>query len=62
MMEGIKIILNDLTIKNPKTVEFKFEGGINEFVEFLDNDREKLKNKRFDMLIELAKYISYRNN
>ena len=26
------------------------------------SDLEKLKNKRFDMLIELAKYISYRNN
>ena len=26
------------------------------------SDLEKIKNKRFDMLIELAKYISYRNN
>ena len=26
------------------------------------SDLKKLKNKRFDMLIELAKYISYRNN
>ncbi len=41
--KGIKIILNDFTIKKSKSVEFRFEGGINEFVEFLDNDREKLK-------------------
>ena len=31
--KGIKIILNDFTQKT-KTIEFKFEGGINEFVEF----------------------------
>ena len=55
--KGIKIILNDLTIKNTKTVEFKFEGGINEFVEFLDNDREKLKNKNDNDLFRKPIYI-----
>ena len=31
--------------KKIKSLEFKFDGGINEFVEFLDENREKLKNK-----------------
>ena len=31
--------------KNLKKVEFKFDGGILEFVDFLDEKREKLKNK-----------------
>jgi len=43
--KGIKITINDLFLKKTKNVEFKFEGGILEFVEFLDKDREKLKNK-----------------
>ena len=55
--KGIKIILNDFTIKKGKTVEFKFEGGINEFVEFLDNDREKLKNKNDNDLFRKPIYI-----
>ena len=55
--KGIKIILNDFTIKKSKTVEFKFEGGINEFVEFLDIDREKLKNKNDNDLFRKPIYI-----
>ena len=37
--KGIKIILTDLTNKKEKTSTFKFDGGINEFVDFLDNKR-----------------------
>ncbi len=55
--KGIKIILNDLTLKKPKTSEFKFEGGINEFVEFLDEKREKLKNKNNNDLFRKPIYI-----
>ena len=43
--KGIKILLNDFTNKKGKTLEFKYDGGITEFVEFLDENREKLKNK-----------------
>ena len=43
--KGIQISINDLTSKKIKNVTFKYEGGILEFVEFLDKDREKLKNK-----------------
>ncbi len=55
--KGIKIILNDLTQKKVKTQEFKFEGGINEFVEFLDEKREKLKNKNDNDLFRKPIYI-----
>ena len=55
--KGIKIILNDLTQKKIKTQEFKFEGGINEFVEFLDEKREKLKNKNDNDLFRKPIYI-----
>ncbi len=55
--KGIKIILNDLTQKKIKTQEFKFEGGINEFVEFLDEKREKLKNKNDNVLFRKPIYI-----
>jgi len=43
--KGIKISINDLTLKKVKNVDFKYEGGILEFVNFLDKDRTKLKNK-----------------
>ncbi len=55
--KGIKIILNDLTPKKIKTQEFKFEGGINEFVEFLDEKREKLKNKNDNDLFRKPIFI-----
>ncbi len=55
--KGIKIILNDLTQKKIKTHEFKFDGGINEFVEFLDEKREKLKNKNNNDLFRKPIYI-----
>ena len=55
--KGIKIILNDLTQKKIKSLEFKFEGGINEFVEFLDEKREKLKNKNENDLFRRPIYI-----
>ncbi len=55
--KGIKIILNDLTLKKVKSSEFKFEGGINEFVEYLDEKREKLKNKSDNDLFRKPIYI-----
>ncbi len=55
--KGIKIILNDLSQKKIKTHEFKYEGGINEFVEFLDENREKLKNKNDNDLFRKPIYI-----
>ena len=55
--KGTKIIINDLTQKKPKKVEFKFDGGINEFVNFLDSKREKLQNKTGNDLFKKPIYI-----
>ena len=55
--KGIKIILNDFSQKKSKNIEFKFDGGILEFVEFLDATREKLKNKNDNELFRKPIYI-----
>ena len=55
--KGIKILINDLTAKKQKKIEFKFDGGIVEFVEFLDEKREKLKNKNGNELFKKPIYI-----
>tara|TARA_B100000686_G_scaffold238906_1_gene247157 strand:+ start:131 stop:2188 length:2058 start_codon:yes stop_codon:yes gene_type:complete len=55
--KGIKISLNDLTQKKSKCLDFKFDGGIVEFVEFLDEKRENLKNKNNNDLFRKPIYI-----
>ena len=55
--KGLKISINDLTTKKEKKVDFKFEGGILEFVDFLDKDREKLKNKNDNDLFKKPIFI-----
>ena len=55
--KGIKIIVNDLTQKKPKKVEFKFNGGILEFVDFLDEKKENLQNKNGNDLFKKPIYI-----
>ena len=55
--KGTKIVINDLTQKKPKSIEFKFNGGILEFVEFLDEKREKLKNKNNNDLFKKPIFI-----
>jgi len=55
--KGIKIIFTDLSQKKEKTEEFKFEGGVLEFVEFLDDKREKLQNKNGNELFKKPIYI-----
>ena len=55
--KGIKIALTDLTQKKPKSLDFKFDGGILEFVNFLDEKREKLKNKSDNDLFKKPIYI-----
>ena len=42
--KSIKILLNDNTLKKQKKVEFKYDGGVLQFVEFLMK-KDKLKNK-----------------
>ena len=55
--KSIKIVVNDLTQKKPKKVEFQFNGGILEFVDYLDEKREKLKNKSGNDLFKKPIYI-----
>jgi len=55
--KGIKIIFTDASVKKEKVTEFKFEGGVLEFVEFLDEKREKLQNKNGNDLFKKPIYI-----
>jgi len=55
--KGIKISVNDLTQKKPKNIDFKFNGGIIEFVDYLDEKREKLQNKNGNDLFKKPIYI-----
>ncbi len=55
--KGIKIIFIDASLKKEKISEFQFEGGIIEFVDFLDDKREKLHNKNGNDLFKKPIYI-----
>ena len=55
--KGIKIIFIDGSQKKEKTDEFRFEGGVSEFVEFLDEKREKLQNKNGNDLFKKPIYF-----
>ena len=60
--KGIKITLSDLTQKKEKNFEFKYDGGILEFVEFLDEKRDKLINKSGNDLFKKSIYIDGKKN
>ena len=60
--KGIKILLVDASQKKEKTSEFKYDGGVLEFVEFLDEKREKLQNKNGNDLFKKAVYIEGNKN
>ncbi len=60
--KGIKIIFTDASQKKEKTSEFKFEGGVLEFVDFLDEKREKLQNKNGNDLFRKPIYIEGKKN
>jgi len=55
--KGVKIILIDASLKKEKKDEFKFDGGVLEFVEFLDKKRESLKNKNDNDLFKKPVYV-----
>jgi len=55
--KGIKISLSDFTQKKQKSLEFRFDGGIIQFVEFLDENRQSLKNKNDNDLFRKPIYI-----
>ncbi len=60
--KGIKIIIVDSSIKKTKTVEFKFDGGLLEFIEYLDEKREKLKNKNGNDLFKKPIFVEGKKN
>jgi len=60
--KGIKITINDLNQKKEKIIEFKFDGGVIEFVDFLDEKREKLLNKTDNDLFKKPLYIEGKKN
>ncbi len=60
--KGIKIIFTDAGQKKEKTSEFKFDGGVLEFVDFLDEKREKLQNKNGNDLFKKPIYIEGKKN
>ena len=43
--KGIKLIVVDKTQKKDKITEYKFDGGLNEFINYLNQKKDKLKNK-----------------
>ena len=60
--KGIKIVLNDFSLKKTKSAEFKYDGGILEFVDYLDSKRESLKNKNENELFKKAIYMEGSKN
>ena len=60
--KGIKIIFTDASQKKEKISEFKFDGGVLEFVDFLDEKREKLQNKNGNELFRKPIYIEGKKN
>ena len=60
--KGIKIAINDLNQKKEKMIVFKFDGGVSEFVDFLDEKREKLINKAGNNLFKKPIYIEGKKN
>ncbi|MBD1139176.1 DNA gyrase subunit B [Pelagibacterales bacterium SAG-MED46] len=60
--KGIKIIFIDASQKKEKISEFKFDGGVIEFVNYLDEKREKLINKNGNDLFKKPIYIEGKKN
>ena len=60
--KGIKITFTDASSMKEKVEEFKFDGGVVQFVELLDDKREKLKNKNDNDLFKKPIQIEGKNN
>ncbi len=60
--KGIKIFINDFSQKKDKKIDFKYEGGILEFVDYLDEKKEKLQNKNGNDLFKKPIFIEGKKN
>tara|TARA_B100001027_G_scaffold216288_1_gene192205 strand:+ start:340 stop:2400 length:2061 start_codon:yes stop_codon:yes gene_type:complete len=50
--KGIKLSVIDKTQKKEKTFDYKFDGGLNEFIKYLNQKKDKLKNKNGNELFK----------
>ena len=55
--KGVKLVVLDKSQKKEKKIEFKFDGGIIEFVNYLNEKKEKLKNKNGNDLFKKPIYL-----
>ena len=55
--KGVNLVVLDKTLKKEKKIEFKYDGGIIEFVNFLNEKKEKLKNKNGNELFKKPIYL-----
>ncbi len=55
--KGVNLIVLDKTLKKEKKIEFKYDGGIIEFVCFLNEKKDKLKNKNGNDLFKKPIYL-----
>ena len=55
--KGVNLVVLDKTQKKEKKTEFKYDGGIIEFVNYLNEKREKLKNKNGNDLFKKPIYL-----
>ena len=55
--KGVNLVVLDKTLKKEKKIEFKYDGGIVEFVNFLNEKKEKLKNKNGNDLFKKPIYL-----
>ena len=60
--KAIKITFTDGSQKKEKVHEFKFDGGLIEFVNYLDEKREKLHNKNGNDLFKKPIYLEGKKN
>tara|TARA_Y100000590_G_scaffold462209_1_gene625742 strand:- start:1678 stop:3729 length:2052 start_codon:yes stop_codon:yes gene_type:complete len=60
--KGVMISIDDLNKKKENKIEYKFDGGILEFVNFLDQKREKLQNKNGNDLFKKPIFIEGKKN
>ncbi len=50
--KGIRLSVIDKTTKKDKVFDYKFDGGLNEFINYLNQKKEKLKNKNGNNLFK----------
>ena len=55
--KGVNLVVLDKTLKKEKKIEFKYDGGIIEFVNYLNEKKEKLKNKNGNNLFKKPIYL-----